>query len=486
MKRLPMTVEELRGLRAARWVRESTPGQFDRYGPEAQTELQDRAISRLGLIDTGLMWRAAHSGRTVYRSVEMEAILAAAVWGEFDVLLVGYVSRWQRNLHRTLELLDDKLHPVGVPVYFADEDILSSADRDWDQLIGEAQDAERSSRRLSRRIKEGYASKLAKERDPGGHPPFGFRRSAAKLLEPDPAAIPAVFSMYELSAAGLPDRTVAERTGIGLYTVRGVLTSPLYAGRLRDGNRAHWDPLVPDALWETVRSARAQRATNAGRKADLRRPYALDMLHCAGCRKRLTGDSGYYRHREPCAAFVAARPVERRGRGRWNGHAYRKELYEEVVEGLLGEMALGAGTLTRVVSSLTGSGAGSDRRELDRIDRERTRATTRYLRDRDTARLDATMRELDRAAEGARTPKAGTVVPADVAVRYLRDLPDTWRAADGGPGQQLLASALFSRIEVLGLQEATVHLTDHAVRHGVAAALPPEVGISVSGRGERI
>ena len=100
-------------------------------------------------------------------------------------------------------------------------------------------------------------------------------------------------------------------------------------------------------------------------------------------------------------------------------------------------------------------------------------------------RLDATMRELDRAAEAAWTPKTADVIPADVAVRYLRELPDTWRAAKGGAGQQLLASALFSRIEILGLRETTVHLTEHAVRHGIAAALPEEVGISVSGRGER-
>jgi len=207
--------------------------------------------------------------------------------------MVGYVSRWQRNLHRTLELLEDKLHPVGVPLYFADEEILSSAERDWDQLVGEAQDAERSSRRLSRRIREGYASKLAKDRDPGGHPPFGFRRNAAKLLQPDPTTVPVVIRMYELAAAGLPDAAVSEQTGIGIHTVRGVLTSPLYVSRLRDGSAAHWDPIVSVALWETVRTTRAQRATNTGRKADPRRPYALDMLHCAGCGKRLTGDTGY-------------------------------------------------------------------------------------------------------------------------------------------------------------------------------------------------
>jgi hypothetical protein len=39
--RLPGSLVELGGLRAARWVRESTRGQFDTYGPEAQREQQD-------------------------------------------------------------------------------------------------------------------------------------------------------------------------------------------------------------------------------------------------------------------------------------------------------------------------------------------------------------------------------------------------------------------------------------------------------------
>ena len=72
-----------------------------------------------------------------------------------------------------------------------------------------------------------------------------------------------------------------------------------------------------------------------------------------------------------------------------------------------------------------------------------------------------------------------------IPVAYLRELPVTWRKAVGGTGRQLTADALFDRIEVLGLQEATVHLSQHAVRHGLAAALPEEFGISVNGRGER-
>jgi hypothetical protein len=37
----------------------------------------------------------------------------------------------------------------------------------------------------------------------------------------------------------------------------------------------------------------------------------------------------------------------------------------------------------------------------------------------------------------------------------------------------------------LGMAEATLTLTEHASRHGFGAVLPDEIGISVSGRGER-
>jgi DNA invertase Pin-like site-specific DNA recombinase len=485
MRRLPATVEELAGRRAARWIRESTPGQFDRYGPEAQAELQDRAISKLGLVDSGLAWRAAHSGRTVYRSTEMADMLGAAQRGDFEVLLVGYVSRWQRNLRRTLELLEDTLHPAGVPVYFCDEEILSSSERHWDQLVDEAKDAERYSRRLSRRIKEGYASKLVKERDPGGHPPFGFRRNGDKLLEPDPERLEIVRRAFKLAAAGLPDRAVAREVELPLFTVRGILTSPLYVGRLRNGEPARWSPLVPVELWEAAQATRARRATKTGRPADPRRPYALDMLHCAACGRRLTGDTGYYRHRDVCAPFVEARP-SRRGPGRVYGHAYRREIYEQIVEALLAEASIGAGAIAGVVAEVARGDRGRDDDTSERIARERERAMARYLRDRNADALDRTMSQLDREQAAAATEPSTEGIPADVAVQYVRKLPETWRKAEGGPGRQLLASALFDRIDVLGLRDATVHLSDHAVRHGLAAALPEVVGISVNGRGERI
>jgi len=53
-------------------------------------------------------------------------MLASARSGAFDVLVVGYASRFLRNLKQTLIAVEDHLQPAGVVVLFADERLLSS------------------------------------------------------------------------------------------------------------------------------------------------------------------------------------------------------------------------------------------------------------------------------------------------------------------------------------------------------------------------
>ncbi|MGO9177674.1 MAG: recombinase family protein [Candidatus Limnocylindrales bacterium] len=235
MHHLPTTLDDLAGRRAARWVRESTAGQYDNWGPDAQRELQDRLIERYGLVDTGLLWQTAASGRVVHRHPAFAAMLDAARAGAFDLLLVGYVSRFQRNLKQTLIAVDD-LHALGVAVLFADERILSSdADR-WDDFVREAHEAESYSRKLGKRIKEGLAAKRRRLGEPGGQPPYGYTRAGKPpVLEPIPEALERVRACHVAAAEGLTDAEVAEQVGLPFYTARGILTNPLYAGRLRDG-----------------------------------------------------------------------------------------------------------------------------------------------------------------------------------------------------------------------------------------------------------
>lgn len=140
-------------------------------------------------------------------------------------------------------------------------------------------------------------------------------------MEPDIEALPIINRTYALSAAGLTDREVSRQVGLPLFTIRGILTSPLYHGRLRDGGPANWDALVDPALLRAAADNRARRTTNAGRPASPSRPYALSMLHCADCGSRLTGDTGYYRHRNACQSFLNARPDLPRRRGRTHGKA---------------------------------------------------------------------------------------------------------------------------------------------------------------------
>jgi DNA invertase Pin-like site-specific DNA recombinase len=484
VRRLPTSVDELRGLRAARWIRESTAGQYDRYGPDAQRELQDRAIARLGLMDSGAAWSAAHSGSTVHRAPAMRAMLAAAAAGEFDVLLVGYVARWQRNLRRTLELLEDELHPAGVVVWFCDEELLSSAERAWDQLVDEAKAAESWLRRHRRRVREGYAAKRATMRDPGGRPPIGFRRDPeTKLVEPDPDRLPVVRRAYELAAQRRTDREVAAATGLPLFTVRGLLTSPLYVGRLRTGERAHWPAVVERELWETVQAVRARRRTRDGRPAH-RRSYALTMLHCAACGRHLIGDTGRYRHPDPCSAFVAGRREPRRRirgqRRAMPGHSYRAGEYEGIVREVLARVGLGAELVADVVA-LTRD-PGPDRLASARVDRERDAALARYRRDRDAPALEATMAALDEqereTREAARVTRS--MDPAEV-VEYLRDLGRVWDEAPAS--RRALAEAIFERIEVLGLRRMRIQPTPGAVAAGLAEAFAS--ASAGYGRGER-
>jgi hypothetical protein len=66
------------------------------------------------------------------------------------------------------------------------------------------------------------------------------------------------------------------------------------------------------------------------------------------------------------------------------------------------------------------------------------------------------------------------------------DTPAGNTGPTAGKGRAMLATALLDRIDVLGMEEATISLSAHAVRHGLAAVLPAELRIPVSGRGERI
>ncbi len=280
--------------------------------------------------------------------------------GRFDLLLTGYSDRWQRNLRRTLELLEDELHPNGVALVMCDRKILSSDPSDWDELISEAAGAEKYSRRLSERITDGYAAKFDHRDDPGGHAGLGFRRSAdpPHVLQVDPDTIGQAVALFERYALGsVSAKDLAEESGLAESRIRMILMNPLYNGWIRRHRRsrnetrkpAPWrvDPPVSDELWARVEDVRRSKTRAGGpRRAD-RVDLLKGLLECV-CGRRVRSDGTFAdgRHRKlhanPCAD--------------WGKRArLGDEVWEEPILAQLEGIELDDATIAAVVASL-GSG----------------------------------------------------------------------------------------------------------------------------------
>jgi DNA invertase Pin-like site-specific DNA recombinase len=478
VKRLPRSLDEVRGLRAARWIRESTAGQYDRFGPASQREQQDRFIERHGLIDTGRTFQVAHSGTTVWRSPTMTQMLAEAKAGGFDLLLAGYSDRWQRNLRRTLELLEDHLHPAGVALVMCDRRIISSDPHDWDELVAEAAGAERYSRRLSERITDGYAAKFDKQSDPGGHAPLGFRRSPEppNVLEIDPATIGVAVGLFERYALGtVSAQQLAAETGLEASRIRCILMNPLYNGwirRHRGPNEtrrpAPWrtNPPVSDELWARVEDVRRTKTCGGGPHNLGRVDLLAGLLECV-CGRHLRSDGTFAdgRHRKLHPGSCEA----------WGSRArLADETWETPVLGQVGGIELDDGVIARVVAAL-----GSTQRPVA-IDRSRIE---RQMRDLALEHVgggisDETYLErmkLLRASLAATDETAQEGVPSERAVEWLRALAETWAAADVCEAKADLLHAIYERIVVAGRTFVGARLTPAAYAHGLALALPEKV-----------
>jgi DNA invertase Pin-like site-specific DNA recombinase len=479
MRRLPRSLDDIHGLRAARWIRESTAGQFDRYGPDSQREQQDRAIERHDLVDVGLEWSLSHSGRTVHASREMAELVAAAAAGTFDVLVVGYTDRWQRNLRWTLQLLEDDLHPAGVAVLFADRRILSSDPGDWDELVAEATAAERYSRRLAERITDGYAAKFRSLADQAGNAPMGFRRRTEPphVLEVDPESIDRAVDVFERYAGGNRSmRELAVETGIEFERIVKMLRNPLYNGWVRrhrgvDEQRqpAPWRhaPPVDDELWRRCADLRAARVRGGGpshrRATDLLR----GLLHCAGCGRRLRanglmGEGRSQRrqilHPDPCDAWgkPASRPMT---------------AWSPFIERQLAGLEVSDGVLERIRAVLAAPAAMPIDTTAARIERRMRELAADHLAERvgDAGYLEqlAALRAEQRAAQSPRPP----TVDAESAIERIRAMGASWPRLTEAERADV-AHLIYARVDVLGSRIVGVELTPAAYAIALDQALP--------------
>jgi hypothetical protein len=90
--------EDLRGLRAVGYIRDSTLDQREGYGPDIQKHNEERFADSYGLVLNDRWYTEFVSGRSVQKRQEFQQLLQDAKLDLFDVLLVDHTSRFYQGV----------------------------------------------------------------------------------------------------------------------------------------------------------------------------------------------------------------------------------------------------------------------------------------------------------------------------------------------------------------------------------------------------
>lgn len=464
-------------IRAARWIRESSKAQDERYGPEAQKARQDAAIAEHDATDTGIVFRTTKSGSQVDTTPEWADMLARA-GSDYDRLYVGYVSRFARDpelIFRAVRLLTE----AGADVYFCDERLLTSDDRHYDWWAREAVEAKSYLNRLKRRLRETKEEQWRLYGETGGSAPLGFayaKEGGRYRLQVDPGTIGQAVYLFERYSLGhLSQEALADEIGLEPERIKNILRNPVYNGyrvneKTGEQKPAAWrdDPPVSDELWGQVAAVRESRTRGGGTRTSRRATRLLSgLVYCASCGKRLRYDGDYRgthrtRHVRPCADWGA----EQR---------YASRAYEDVIVSQFLQWRLDGPTKALIANAFAAPPPLADRVGLQRIKNER-RTLREYF---DTGALTATefvskAAVLDEQQRGILEVPVPSGVTSDEALAALSDLQAVFADADEDKRADVLHAA-YARIDVLGPQIVGVALTPYAEARGLAVVLPENV-----------
>ncbi len=456
--------QDLTGRTWAGYIRESTRGQADRYGPELQREEQRRFAERYGLVATGHEYLDLVSGKDTLRRTDFGRMLADAEAGGFAVLLVYDTSRFARNVADAWTYRE-RLARLGIVVVFV-ADGLIAGNTDTYELEGLKTVSDAAYiRRLSRNVSRGLAQKWRLYADPGGRPPLGFVRSGERrLLEPlegpDLETVRRAFALY--ATGTWSDTGIADELALAEAGVTEILTNPLYAGRvIRHKGRpdaeeqpARFPAPVDPALFDRVQQMRDQRRTAhpaGGGPRRQRRPYPLiRLMRCTRCGSPYHGDANNGRRRVRHSRRPAC----------WPSATYAAEPYEEQIAELFEGLTFDEADVAQVLAAMRRTRPAPP--TPDPAGLEVARADLQARLSRGEIGIEAfsrAWRRLDRPVAGSQV----TYLPPDEArLRRARtllgDFATLWR--DPAVPDRLREEALHeivARVDVAGPEVVAVH-----------------------------
>lgn len=284
--------------RVATLTRISTDETNQPYSLEAQGRGLDQYVDSQPSMEITHRYVDQASGATLQRP-GLQAALAAARTGEFDVLLVYRIDRLTRSIVGLMHLVEE-LDQAGVALRSATEpiDTQGPVGRMLLQLLGIFAEFERGL--LIDRIEAGFERKAARGEWLGGRAPFGYSLDSASktlVIEPDEeAVVRSVFSKFTLEHLGsttitqwLNDNGRRTRSGTPWTNQRvlRMLQNPVYIGKISHDETIHEGkhaPIIDLDTWRRAQELADTRALTSATRAPNESSYLLSgLLHCAVC-----------------------------------------------------------------------------------------------------------------------------------------------------------------------------------------------------------
>ena len=119
--------EDLKGLRAEGYVRDSTLDQRDGFGPDIQRSNIRRFAEAYELVLGDRWYTEFVSGRSASKRAQFRQFIDDARLDTFDVLLVDHTSRFGRNQEECIRY-KSQLQALGKVVVFVAQGIISGSD----------------------------------------------------------------------------------------------------------------------------------------------------------------------------------------------------------------------------------------------------------------------------------------------------------------------------------------------------------------------
>lgn len=268
------------------------------------------------------------------------------------------------------------MHAQGATIYFCDDRILLSDDRDWkkwaDALVG----SEHYSRNLSHTMQRTHERRFEDRAEPGGMAPLGFRRVGPPkrmYLEIDPDTIGQAVNLFERFALGISARQLAAETGLHEERIKPLLRNRIYNGWVRRYDNwvaAEWrnNPPVSDELWDAVETLREAKSRGGGPRRTDRVDLLNGLLYCV-CGQKLwsepSGEKYRKRHRSPCVAWGATQRL-------------LASTWEHPIMAQVAQIDLSPATIAQIAATFDAPPPLANDVRLRAIEKERTELARQY------------------------------------------------------------------------------------------------------------